>query len=183
MSNLTGDAYDHVTSIVRPKEETYTKVMTTLKEEFGEDKLERSIKVTAAIDSFKRSSGEALDDFLKRYVQLRSKAMMEGWRPSKRTEGATLLSRADLGEAANLALLNQLESKKLRPTYEAVRSELKVMSTAQKIPGSSTSSGGAKKRGADESALVGEVKRMRREIAELQAQPMLASVPEGKSQE
>ena len=169
MGNLSGEAYEFITSVIKAKDESYDKVMAALAEEFGEDQLERSIRVTKEIDSFERKSGEGLDEFLKRYTQIRARAMEHGWTPSKKTEGGSLLARAKLGESANLSLLQQLERKKCGTTYAAVKQELKTLSTVQKIPGASEGEG-SRKRGADASALVtAEVKRLRKEVQVLAA--------------
>ena len=173
IGSLSGEAYAYVTSVVKAKHETFEKVTEVLDVEYGEDELERAIRATQAMDSFKRSSGETIDDYLKRYVQLRARAMEEGWTPSKKTEGSSLLGRAELGEGANLALLQQLEAKGLGPTYAAVRAELKTLSTAQKIPKAMGTTAPTKRAG--DAALVGEVKRLKSDVQQLKNAPTLVA--------
>ena len=94
MESITGNASKTVFARVSPGEETYTGIMSILKDCFGSNSMPEALEAYRKFVEYKRKGGETLKEYINSFISLHSKSLSTGNDSSDKTLGLMLLEKS-----------------------------------------------------------------------------------------
>ena len=154
MEAVKGNASKTVFARVSPGEETYSGVMSILKDCFGSNSMPEALEAYRRFVEYKRKGGETLKEYINNFISLHSKSLSTGNDSSDKTLGLMLLEKsmvsaqlmAQIMTTAQTSVNGLVDSK--FPRYELVLQMLRTYSdsyeTTQHTSGKGNTGKGSK---------------------------------------
>ena len=158
MESIRGAAQLTIHARTLAGHETYTSVMSTLRAAYGKNAMPHALAAYRTFESFKRSGGVKLRDFLNEFMSLRAKALAAGNDEGVRTAGLVLLEKAQISAQLHAQILTTCQQtpgglvENKFPAYDTVLSLLTTYADSYESADSRGGKGG-KGKGKGNSAL------------------------------